>query len=78
MDESTAPMSQLCLSPSRSNWPVRHYDGRWSCSLPKGHEGQHKAFMEHDVQGELAWLGPWVDGSYYDAPPGCQPWSEDQ
>lgn len=39
------------------------------CSLPKDHEGQHIAYIEHNVTGRGAnvyWLGPWEDGRPYE------------
>lgn len=40
--------------------------GRWHCSLPPGHDGPHRAYVDHKVTGkgaDVTWLGPWKDGT---------------
>lgn len=57
------PDELLCLWPARSDWPVFHYDGRWRCSMPLGHEEHgvpHIALTSHDPKQGLVWVGPWV------------------
>lgn len=56
----------LCLWPSRSDWPVFHYDGRWRCSEPYLHAGDHLARISHEPDGEVAWEGPWVPEEAFD------------
>lgn len=50
------------------------FGGGWNsmshrkCSLPVGHEGQHIAYVAHQVTGngaDVYYLGPWSDGRPY-------------
>lgn len=59
----------LCLWPSRSDWPVYHYDGRWRCSEMLGHDGEHEARTEHKTDGEVCWTGPWVPAEAFESSP---------
>jgi hypothetical protein len=55
---------KTCGWPSRSDWPVYHYDGRWYCSLDPGHKEDHRAHLYNDLtNGEVVWKGPWVPES---------------
>lgn len=55
------PFDDLCLVQSKSEWPIRDYIGRWSCSLGAGHEGPHIAYEEHNLDGEIVWEVGWED-----------------
>lgn len=65
----------LCMEKSKAKW---NFVRDFYCSLPKGHDGPHKAFWNHmaDLPGQIAWLGPWEDGSFYDVSdyPEYEPW----
>jgi hypothetical protein len=62
-------LDDLCLVESDAYYAFMA-GGRF-CSLPKGHEGPHVAYVNHHVTGngrDVYWLGPWKDGREYEGP----------